>query len=212
MAASELPGEGLARMPICEGCGARVDEAHVQRRKDRLDLAARFRPTQIKVLILDSAPRGPEADYFYLAAKDRSVRSVAARMYFDELVKTMGNAITRIDEILCLNEFRKYGFFVSYAVECPIENRGELHNALRKLAPTIVKRVQYFLQPAYIVPISQATQELIRLFGLVGWGDRLVLDKGGPFVDPYLGDPERQAVFATSFGNRISKALAALPS
>lgn len=189
-----------------------MDEAHVQRRKDRLDLAARFRPTQIKVLILDSAPRGPEADYFYLAAKDRSVRSVAARMYFDELVKTMGNAITRIDEILCLNEFRKYGFFVSYAVECPIENRGELHNALRKLAPTIVKRVQYFLQPAYIVPISQATQELIRLFGLVGWGDRLVLDKGGPFVDPYLGDPERQAVFATSFGDRISRALAVLPS
>ncbi len=199
-------------MAICEGCGARVDEAHVQRRKDRLALAARFRPTQIKVLVLDSAPRGPEEDYFYRAAKDRSVRSLAARMYFEELVKAMGTTITRIDENLCLHEFRKNGFFLSYAVECPIENHGELHNALRKLAPTIVKRVQYFLQPAYIVPISKATEELIRLFGLVGWGDRLVLDKGGPFADPYLGGRERQAVFATSFGARICKALAALPS
>jgi len=87
-----------------------------------------------------------------------------------------------------------------------------LLNALRRLAPTIVKRVQYLLQPTYIVPISKGTEELIRLFGLIGWGDRLVLDKGGPFVDPYLGDPERQAVFATSFGDRINKALAGLPS
>jgi hypothetical protein len=86
-------------VPICEGCGARVDEAHVQARKERLDLAARFRPTQIKVLVLDSAPRGSENDYFYRATKDRTVRSVAARMYFDELVKTMGNAITKIDEL-----------------------------------------------------------------------------------------------------------------
>jgi hypothetical protein len=52
---------------------------------------------------------------------------------------------------------------------------------------------------------------LIRLFGLIGWGDRLVLDKGGPFVDPYLGDPQRQAVFATSYGDRICKALGELP-
>ena len=187
-----------------------MDEAHVQRRKERLDFAARFRPNQIKVLVLDSAPRGAELDYFYRAAKDRTVRSVASRMYFDELVKTMGHSSTKIDEILCLNEFRKLGFFVSYAVECPIENRGELHNALRKLAPTIVKRVQYFLQPAYIVPISQGTQELIRLFGLVGWGDRLVLDKGGPFVDPYLGDSRKQATFNTAFGSRIAKALEGL--
>ena len=199
-------------MAICEGCGARVDEAHVQRRKERLELAARFRPTKIKVLVLDSAPRGAAEDYFYRAVSDRTVRSVTGRMYFDELVKCMGTKIAKIDEILSLNEFRNKGFFLNYGVECPIENKGELLNALRRLAPTIVKRVQYLLQPTYIVPISKGTEELIRLFGLIGWGDRLVLDKGGPFVDPYLGDPERQAVFATSFGDRISKALAALPS
>jgi hypothetical protein len=198
-------------MPVCEGCGARVDEAHILRRKERLDLAARFRPLQIKVLLLNSAPPALEEDYFYRAAKDRSTRSVAARMYFDELVKCMGAKTSAIDEILSLQEFRKRGFFLIHAVECPIENEGELHNAMRKLAPTIVKRVQYSFQPTYIVPISRPTQELIRLFGLIGWGDRLVLDKGGPFIDPYLGDPQRQAVFATSYGDRICKALGELP-
>ena len=52
-------------MPICEGCGARVDDAHVLRRKQRVDLAMRFRPTQIKILLLNAAPPELEADYFY---------------------------------------------------------------------------------------------------------------------------------------------------
>jgi hypothetical protein len=30
-------------------------------------------------------------------------------------------------------------------------------------------------------------------------------------VDPYLGDPKKQATFGTGFGERISKALGALP-
>jgi hypothetical protein len=96
-------------------------------------------------------------------------------------------------------------------VECPFESEGELHAALRRLAPTALKRVQYSLKPNYIVPINDPTKELIRLFGLIGWGDRLILDKAGPFVDPYLGDPQKQATFGTGFGDRINKALTALP-
>src|ERR1700722_967043 len=129
-------------MPICEGCGARVDEAHVQRRKDRLELAARFRPTQIKVLVLDSAPRGTAEDYFYRVASDRTVRSVTGGMDFDELATAMASNAAEIGEILCLNEFRTKGFFVNYGVECPIENKGELLNALRGSAPAIVKPAQ----------------------------------------------------------------------
>jgi len=189
----------------------RVDEAHIARRKGRLDLAARFRPASIKVLILDATPPVRSEDYFYLAAKDRSARSVAGRMYFDELAKCMGASRGQeSDEVATLGEFRSRGFALGYAVECPLENPGELHHALRRLAPTVVKRVQYSLRPTYVVPVSKGTKELIRLFGLVGWGDRLVLDKDGPFVDPYLGDPQRQAVFETSFGDRVHKALAAL--
>ena len=36
-------------MPVCEGCGTRTDEAHIQSRTERIELAGRYRPTQIKV-------------------------------------------------------------------------------------------------------------------------------------------------------------------
>ncbi len=198
-------------MPICEGCGARVDDAHILRRKQRIDLAMRFRPVEIKTLLLNPAPPALDADYFYRAASDRAVRSVAARIYFEELVKCMGPASSQIDEARCLADFRDRGFFLIHAVDCPIENPGELHNAMRRLAPTVVKRVQYSLQPTYIVPISKPTQDLIRLFGLIGWGDRLVLENGGPFSDTNVGAPQRQPASSSSFGDRIHKALAALP-
>jgi hypothetical protein len=199
-------------MPVCDGCGLRADEAHITSRNERIELAARYRPAQIKVLFLDACPPAKVEDFFYSAGKDRSARSVASRSYFDELVKTLGGesgATTREDNSLV--EFRRKRFFVSYGVECPCAGDAELTSALRRLAPTVMKRVQYSLQPEYVVPIGAQTRELIRLFGLIGWGDRLILDKGGPFVDPYFGDPQKQATQGTAFGTRLAKILEALP-
>jgi hypothetical protein len=199
-------------MPVCEGCGTRTDDAHIQRRAERIELASRQRPVEIRVLFLDASPPALAEDFFYQPAKDRSTRSLASRMYFDELVKASGSLTSGgLQEDAALSDFRRRGFFLSYAVECPFESEGELHAALRRLAPTALKRVQYSLKPNYIVPLGEPTKELIRLFGLIGWGDRLILDKAGPFVDRYLGDPQKQATFGTGFGGRINKALAALP-
>ena len=131
-------------MPVCEGCGTRTDEAHIQSRTERIELAGRSRPTQIKVLFLDSSPPVRMEDYFYKSAADRSVRSLASRMYFDELVKATGApAHSSAQEEAALTDFRRKGFFLSYGVECPFEAEGELHAALRRLAPTALKRVQY---------------------------------------------------------------------
>jgi hypothetical protein len=198
-------------MPVCEGCGTRTDEAHVARRAQRIELAARYRPVQVKVLFLDSSPPPRVEDFFYSPAANRSVRSPASRSYFDELGKTLGPTLIASTEEGILTEFRRRGYFLTHAIECPFENEGELHAALRRLAPTALKRVQYSIKPSYVVPLSTPTKELIHLFGLIGWGDHLVLDKAGPFVDPYLGDQLKQTQFGTAFGDRISKALAALP-
>src|ERR1700683_4589120 len=169
-------------MPVCEGCGTRTDDAPIQSRAERIELAGRYRRTQIKVLFLDSAPPLRIADFFYRSAADRSVRSLALRMYFDELVKAAGApAHTSAQEEAALTDFRRKGFYLSYGAECPFESEAELHAALRRLAPTALKRVQYSLQPNYIVPIGSATKELIRLFGLIGCGDRLIFDNTGPF-------------------------------
>lgn len=198
-------------MPICDGCGTRADEAHTRRRTERAELARRYRPVEFKVLFLDGAPPARVEDYFYRASADRSIRSVASRIYFDELLKCLPGAPgPGAREETWLANFQRSGFFLTSALECPFEEQPDPQSALRRAAPSSVKRVQA-LDPSYIVPISPPTQELIRLFGLIGWGDRLVLHNGGPFVDPYLGDPQKQASYGTAFGERIRKILAVLP-
>jgi hypothetical protein len=198
-------------MAVCDGCGTRADDAHIQRRAERLERAKRFRPVQIRVVFLDGAPPARMEDYFYCPVKDRTVRSLASRMYFDELAKCVSaTSSVSIQEETTLSEFQRQGYFLTYALECAFEDQADPQGSLRRVAPTVLKRVQEFFKPSYVVPLSQATHELIRLFGLIGWGERLVLSNGGPWVDPYLGNPKRQAEMGTAFGEKIKKALAPL--
>jgi hypothetical protein len=198
-------------MPVCDGCGVRADEAHIQRRAERLALAKKFQPARIRVLFLDGAPPARPEDYFYHVAKDRTVRTAAARSYFDELIKsTAAVSPIEIREDSALADFQRRNFCLLSALECPFEEQTDPQAALRRAAPTAIKHVQA-LDPSYVVPLTSAASELIRLFGLIGWGDRLVLSNGGPFVDPYLGDPQKQATFGTAFGERIRKSLSVLP-
>jgi hypothetical protein len=200
-------------MPVCEGCGTRSDELHIQRRSQRLRLAQKYRPASIRILYLDSAPPARMEDFFYFPATDRAMRSLASRYLFDELMKTMGAAPgAEKSEEAALAEFCRRGFFLSCAVDCPFEDLPDPQGTLRRVAPTAIKRIQTELEPAYIVPLSRPTQDLIRLFGMVGWGDRLILDKGGPFVDTFFGGSKNQATLAgPSLGERIRKAIAVLP-
>jgi hypothetical protein len=200
-------------MAVCDGCGSRADDAHIARRNQRLELAKRFQPKAIRVLFLDAAPPARIEDYFYNASKDANTRSVASKMYFDEITKCLparpaGAPVP--DEPATLADFQRRGFFVAYALECAFEDLPDPPTALRRAAPTAIKRVQENLKPSYVVPLSQPTGDLIRLFGLIGWGERLILSNGGPFVDPYLGNPRRQAEMGTAFGARIKQALAGL--
>ena len=77
-------------MALCDGCGLQVDDAHIRRRIERLELATRFRPIRIHVLLIDAAPPISEEDYFYRASSNREERSLVSRMYFDEIVKSAG--------------------------------------------------------------------------------------------------------------------------
>ncbi|MFZ0232923.1 MAG: hypothetical protein WA772_16175 [Candidatus Acidiferrales bacterium] len=195
-------------MPVCDGCGAEVDEAHIRRRIERLELATRFRPIHIQVLLLDAAPPAELEDYFYRPAQSPSERSVASRMFFDELAKCVGHArSTATQEESTLAEFQKRGFFLAYAVECPVESSSDLAQAVNRLASTVLLRVNSSYKPKLVAPISRDLQQLIPLLQLKGWSEKLILHEGEPFDDPSLGDPQGQAEFGTSLGERLTKAL-----
>lgn len=198
-------------MPVCDACGAEVTDEHVRERIERLELSTRFRPIRIHVLFIDATPPPRMEDFFYRPVLDRSVRSLATRMFFDEIAKSLGIAPgPDLSEQTVLTEFQRRNYYLAYAVECPIEGYAEQEAAVRRLAPTIQKRVQASYKPKYILPLSQPTTDLVSLFQLIGWADRVVLDKGGPFIDTFLGDPQNQAEFGTNLGDRLSLALSRL--
>lgn len=198
-------------MPVCDGCGAEVDDTHIRERIERLEFSTRFRPVRIQVLFIDAAPPPRMEDFLYRAVLDRSVRSLGSRMFFDEIAKSIGKvAEPELQEHSVLTDFQRRGYFLVYAVECPIDGHAAQEAAVRRLAPTIQKRVQLSYQPKYILPLSQPTQDLVSLFQLIGWADRVILDKGAPFADPFLGDPQSQAEFGTDLGGRLSQALSRL--
>ncbi len=195
-------------MLVCDGCGAQADDAHIRARIERLELATRFRPIHIQTLLIDSAPPARPQDYFYAVAADRSIRSVGSRTYFDELMKCAGfSSDAAIQEETALAEFQRRGMFLAYAIDCPIGDRAELETAARQSAPTVLLRVQSSYKPKHIALLSSPTRELIQPLSAAGWKDRLILDGGGPFDDPFLADPAGQAEFNTAFGDRLCDAV-----
>jgi hypothetical protein len=205
-----LHAEGES-MPVCDGCGAEVTDEHIRARIERLEFSTRFRPIRIQILFIDAAPPARSEDFFYRPVLDRSVRSLGSRMFFDEIAKCLGMVPgPDLREQAVLVEFQRRGYFLAYAVECPVEGYAEQEAAVRLLAPTIQKRVQLSYKPKYILPLSQPTTDLVALFQLIGWADRVILDKGGPFIDPFLGDPQGQAEFGTNLGDRLLQALSHL--
>ena len=194
-------------MPFCDGCGAQVDEAHIRRRIERLELATRFRPIHIQVLLLDAAPLAAPADDFYRAAGSVK-RSVTSQMFFDEITKCVGrNPGESSQQESVLTEFQRRGFFLAYAVECPLESPEQLAAAVARLAPTVLLRVNASYKPKFVAPISPALQPVISLLRSNSWADRLILHDGEPFHDCFLGDHAYQAEFGTALGDRLTKAL-----
>jgi hypothetical protein len=170
----------------CDSCGAPADDRHVRERIERLELATRLRPVHIQVLLLDAAPPPRPEDYFYRVAGNRSARSADARNHFDELIACSGtNAAGEIDEEAALEAFQRRGLFLAYAVECPVKDDAALANAVGRVVPTLLKRLQLSYRPKYVAILSESLQGLIPVLQEAGWADRLVLDEGRPFASPF---------------------------
>jgi hypothetical protein len=177
-------------MPVCDGCGSQVDDAHIRRRIERLELATRYRPVHISVLLIDAAPPARIEDFFYHATNDRSVRSPASHAYFDALTQLAGSVTgDALSEDAMLVEFQRCGFFLVCAVECALDCLQDPENAIERMAPAILRRVKISYKPKSVALLSAHTQGLIPAFEGNGWGGRLILDEGRPFGDPLPTGP-----------------------
>ena len=194
-------------MPVCDGCGAQADGAHIRRRIERLELATRFRPIHIQVLLIDAAPPARPEDYFYHAA-NREDRSTGSRNYFDEIVKCSGPTIgPEMSQESALAEFQHRGFYLAHVRECPAEAADVLSESLERLGPTILRRVEKSYKPKYIVLLSASLGKLIPQFERSEMRDRLILDQGKTFLSPLEYSATRRSVPAVSLSDRLNAAL-----
>lgn len=209
----------MAAEPIlCDGCGLPADDEHLRRRIEQLELATRFRPIHIGVLLVADAPPGARVDYFYLPATDRATRSNHARAFFDDLMEGCGvpDAAEKSEEG-CLAEFQRGGFFLAYLVECPLAFRQDSseegktvldEEALaRRYGATLVQRIRFSYKPKQILLLGAATHPLVSALRSAGFGDRLILEGGAPLAIPEANDPPARA----RFREILRKAVAALP-
>jgi hypothetical protein len=80
-------------------------------------------------------------------------------------------------------ELQRNGIYLVYAVECPLTAGADAGEAVGRVAPTLVKRVQFSYKPKSIVLFSAATASLIPSLRAAGLGEALVLSDGAPFAE-----------------------------
>jgi hypothetical protein len=165
-------------MRVCDGCGAPADEAHIRRRIERLEMATRFRPIHIQVLLLGDAPPIPIEDYFYRPVRNGESRSAPAKDFFIEIMRAASIAPdAATNEEAALAEFQHRGFYLAHAIECPIESsrtkNDDLNERISSSAPTIVKRIEFSYRPKHVVVIGPAVKALIPSLQKSSIGDRL---------------------------------------
>jgi hypothetical protein len=161
-------------MRMCDGCGAPADEAHIRQRIERLEMATRFRPIHIQVLLLGDAPPTRIEDYFYRPPREGESRSSAAKDFFLEVMKAAGIVPdASANEEAALAEFQHRGFYLADAVECPVATPQELSECITRASSTLLKRIEFSYRPKRVVPLGIAVKALIPTLQKSSIGDRL---------------------------------------
>jgi len=162
-------------MRVCDGCAGEVDESHIRRRIERLEMAARFRPIHIQVLLLGDAPPTSIEDYFYRLPIQGEARASSAIRSIGEILAAAGiEEEAAMDTKAALADFQRRGFYLADAVECPVTPE-ELDERVSRLAPTIIKRIKFSYRPKYVAVVGVAAQRLIPVFKECAVAQKLVM-------------------------------------
>jgi len=183
----------------CDGCGLPASAEHIAARLERLELATRLRPVHINLLFVPLLPSGDPEDDFY--------RPPMSSAFFDsfaealDLSRSDGPALPPGDKnearIAQLMEFQRRGYYLAYVSECPLPAGGDNAQAgerwdaaevLRRLAPTLVKRIQFNYKPKQVALLGTELHPLVELLKQTGMAANLLLDGEAPLALPNPGD------------------------
>jgi hypothetical protein len=150
----------------------------------RLELATRYRPVHIGLLLVCTAPPASPADDLY--AWEQQQASGDATAYIQGLLQIVGVPLSLAPSAQ-LADLQRRGVYLARLVECPLEQDSALENLAERYSPVLVKRMTYSYKPrqiALLVPVAPGLAELLRT---AGFGDLLI--QGGQGIEvPSISD------------------------
>jgi len=178
----------------CDGCGQIASTEHIARRLQRLEWATRYRPVHIQALFLGSA--SPQRQEEFLYSPNGEFQGEAGMLLEAAGFSTSGKTAEAVHA-----EFQRAGFFLTYVLECPVENESVPTSALSLLMEqrltAVAVRIRRSLKPKRMVLISRALETILGKFVALQLGCPLVLDDGRPFA---LDGPDTQKAVANLRG------------
>ncbi len=156
---------------LCDSCGRAASPGHIRERLARLELATRYRPIHISLLLMSAAPPGSPSDDLY--AWEQQSAGPGARNFVEGLLQTFAISL-QILPAEQLAELQRQGIFLARLVECPLSPELQLNALAPEFGPVLVKRIAYSYKPrriALLEPVAPGLPEVLRT---AGFGDRLI--------------------------------------
>jgi len=164
---------------ICDGCGQTADSVHIGNRLRRLEWATRFRPVHINALLLGGV--SPDADDEFLYSPDGEFLGQALGLL--DMAEIATGEKTR--EAVHM-EFQRAGFFMTYALECPLagdaNREAALGGLLEQRVHHVIARIRRSLKPKRVVLIAESLNRVADRFSETHLGCPVILDGQKPFA------------------------------
>jgi hypothetical protein len=160
----------------CDGCGQLASSGHIARRLQRLEWTTRWRPIHIGALLVGGISPQSDADFLYAG----KFQGEAGRV-----LDAVGIAVSGRPSETVLAEFQRGGFFLTYALECPLDNtlprESQVASLLDQRFGFLVARVRRSLKPKKVVLVSSELAPIAGRLASEDLGCPVGLDDGKPF-------------------------------
>lgn len=142
----------------------------------RLELATRYRPVHIGLLLVCAAPPASPADDLY--AWELQQAGAEAREYLEGLLQVVGVSREK-SPAEQLAEFQHLGAYLARLVECPLPQAASLEPLAAQYGPTLVKRITFSYKPRQVALLSPVPPGLPEILRGAGFGDQLAASGRG---------------------------------
>jgi hypothetical protein len=164
---------------VCDGCGQAAHADHIAKRLQRLEWTTRYRPIHISTLLLGAASPDSLDDFLY--SPHGPFQGEAANALDVAGISLAGKTREAIHA-----EFQRAGFFLTHALECPVEPGGSREEALAALLPQrvsqVVIRIRRSLKPKRVVLIAKSLNRVADQFSEEQLGCPVIYDGQQPFA------------------------------